>query len=271
MKLYQVDAFTAEPFKGNPAGVWIGEEFPADALMQSMAMEMNVSETAFVQIGEHGHAIRYFTPTREVPLCGHATLASAHILREQGIVAEAEPFVLRAGQKELPVSVRDGRVKMAFPADRLVPLEDAGFLEGILGLPVLAALRNESGSANNWILARVADEYSLLQARPDFPAIQKQGIELIAATARAGGPGYDFAVRVFCNPDWGILEDPVTGSANCVLAPYWSAELGKTDLASRQLSQRGGELNIALRGPEVEIMGRARTVFVIEAKVCGRP
>lgn len=263
MKLYQVDAFTREAFKGNPAGVWVGETFPPDAFMQSIAAEINASETAFVQIGKSGYAIRYFTPTREVPLCGHATLASAHILRELGIVAEAEPFVLRAARDNLTISVEGGWVKMLFPVYALSRLDDRKPLERALGARVIEAY----GTRDNWIVARLPDEQSLLECRPDFAAIQESNIDILAATAQSASPAYDFSVRVFCNPSWGIREDPVTGSANCILAPYWQAELNKTSFASRQLSQRGGELKVRLCAEGVEIMGQARTVFVIEADV----
>ena len=263
MKLYQVDAFTKEAFKGNPAGVWVGGKFPPDALMQSLAMEMSVSETAFVQIDRSGYAIRYFTPTREVPLCGHATLASAHLLRELGMVAEAEPFVLRASRNDLTISVESGWVKMMFPVYALSRMDDLTPLERSLGARVIEAYRTE----DNWIVARLPDEKSLLECRPDFSAIQENAIDILAATAQSASPAYDFSVRVFCNPSWGILEDPVTGSANCILAPYWHAELKKTSFASRQLSQRGGELKVRLCAEGVEIMGQAKTVFVIEARV----
>lgn len=263
MKLYQVDAFTREAFKGNPAGVWIGEEFPPDALMQSIAAEINASETAFVRIGTGGYAIRYFTPTCEVPLCGHATLASAHLLRELGVVAEAESFVLRASRDNLTVSVEGGWVKMMFPVYALSRLDDLGPFERALGARVIEAY----GTGDNWIVARLPDEKSLLECRPDFPAIQKNNIDILAATTQSVSPAYDFSVRVFCNPSWGILEDPVTGSANCILAPYWHAELKKTSFSSRQLSRRGGELKVRLCAEGVEIMGQARTVFAIEADI----
>lgn len=263
MKLYQVDAFTREAFAGNPAGVWIGPEFPSNALMQAIAMEMNVSETAFVQIGKSGYAIRYFTPTREVPLCGHATLASAHILHEQGVIADAEDVVLQAANDTLTVSVQAGWVKMRFPVYALSRLDDLRVLEHVLGMPVIEAYRSDNG----WLVARLPDENSLSALNPDFQVIQERALDMVVATATSASPTYDFSVRVFCNPEWGIREDPVTGSANCILAPYWNKELQKTVFNSRQLSQRGGELKVKLREGSVEIMGQAKTVFTITAGI----
>ena len=124
MKLYQVDSFTGEAFKGNPAGVWIGEEFPDERIMQQVAAEMNVSETAYVECGKEGYRIRYFTPTREVPLCGHATLASAHMLRELKYVADGDNFTLHATEVDLPVCAAGDGATMVFPAYPVSPLED---------------------------------------------------------------------------------------------------------------------------------------------------
>lgn len=260
MKLYQVDAFTNEAFKGNPAGVWIGEQFPDERIMQRIAAEMNVSETAFVACGKEDYWIRYFTPTREVPLCGHATLASAHVLHELGYAPDSGNVTLRATEAELPVSVSGGRVRMSFPAYTISPLESFASLEAVLGAPVEEAFRSENG----WIVARLPDEQALVHARPDFPAIEA---DLIAATAISSLERYDYSVRVFCHPSFGIGEDPVTGAAQCILAPYWSGQLGKKRLFSRQLSMRGGEMEANLHLDKITIVGQAVTVFTINVHV----
>jgi len=264
MKLYQVDAFTPNIFSGNPAGVWIGDTFPDEKTMQAIAAEMNLSETAFVACGGTGYAIRYFSPSCEIPLCGHATLASAHILRETGHVADGAAFVLKASEQDLPIVVDDGWITMTFPRYQLSQIDDPGFLDALVGAPVVHAAKNEK----NWIVARLDGEKSLRAAQPDFPAIQKSNVGMfIAATTESSAPEYDYSVRVFCNPDYGMLEDPVTGTAQCVLAPYWHAELKKTAFFSRQLSKRGGEMKVNLLPQTVEIKGQAVTVFTLEARI----
>jgi len=264
MKLYHVDAFTHTPFSGNPAGVWIGEEFPDKETMQAIAAEMNLSETAFVACGAAGYTIRYFSPVCEIPLCGHATIASAHILASLGMVADDSPFVLKAHEQDLSLVVDKGWITMTFPRHQISQIDNPRFLEALVGSPVVHAFRNEE----NWIVARLAEERTLLSAQPDFPAIQKNNIGMfIAATTPSSAPEYDYSVRVFCNPKYGILEDPVTGTAQCILAPYWNAELQKTAFFSRQLSKRGGEMKVNLHPGAVEIKGQAVTVFTLEARI----
>jgi len=264
MKLYQVDAFTHTPFRGNPAGVWVGEKFPDEKTMQAIAAEMNLSETAFVECGSADYRIRYFSPACEIPLCGHATLASAHILRELGHVTDGTAFVLKASEQELPIAVDDGWITMTFPRYQLSKIDDPGFLDALVGSPVVHAAKNEK----NWIVARLAEEKTLRLAQPDFPAIQKNNIGMfIAATTESSASEYDYSVRVFCNPEYGMLEDPVTGTAQCVLAPYWHAELNKTAFFSRQLSKRGGEMKVNLLPHAVEIRGQAVTVFALNARI----
>ena len=260
MKLYQVDSFTAQAFTGNPAGVWIGEHFPDATRMQQIAAEMNLSETAFVACGKEGYRIRYFTPTREVPLCGHATLASAHILREAGYLADGNRVILHAPAAAVPVSVTGGWVTMRFPVYAISRIEEYAYLEAILG----ATLKEAYKSDNGWIVARLIDETALVHARPHFPSMEN---DLIAATAEASAEGHDYSVRVFCHPSYGIEEDPVTGAAQCILAPYWSGQLGKTTFSSRQLSQRGGEMKTHLHPNGIDIVGRAVTVFAINVQV----
>ncbi len=263
MRLYQVDAFIHKVFKGNPAGVWVGEKFPPTNMMQAIAAEMNLSETAFVERGKTGYRIRYFTPAREVPLCGHATLASAHILHELGEITDGVPFILEAAEQNLSISVDSGWIAMEFPVYRLLAIEDPRYLEPLVGARVVEAFKSE----NNWIVARLADENILYSATPDFQAIQKSdAAALIAATTTSSLPEYDYSVRVFCNPAYGIEEDPVTGVAQCVLAPYWQAELKKNTFFSRQISKRGGEMKVTMLADTVKITGQAVTVFTLETR-----
>ena len=262
MKLYQVDAFTSTVFRGNPAGVWVGEEFPSVHTMQSIAAEINASETAFIQRQSGAtYNIRYFTPTREVPLCGHATLAGAHILHELGYVPRNTPFVFHAAEDDLPISVGKDGIKMTFPVYPISKVASPKYLESSVGAPLVEAYT----SGHGWLVARLADEAALREASPDFEAIRRDNTaELIAATAPSSLPGHDFCVRVFCHPAWGIQEDPVTGSANCILAPYWREELQKTTFISHQLSKRGGAMKVAILDDTVEILGKAVTVFTME-------
>lgn len=261
MKIYQVDSFASDRFKGNPAGVCIVNKFPDASFMQSIAMEMNLSETAFVEINDENFNIRYFTLTREVPLCGHATLASAHILYELGLVATDKEFVFKARESDLRISLENNWIRMNFPIYKLSKTDLSLKFNEIIGINPIETYKSE----NNWIVALVANEKEVLDACPDFEAIRRENIgELIAVTSKSDSADFDFVVRVFCNPVIGIMEDPVTGAANCILAPYWNQKLNKTKFHSRQLSKRTGELKIELIDNRVDILGQAKTIFIIE-------
>ena len=260
VKLYQVDAFTDKPFMGNPAGVCVVDKFPKVESMQAIAMEMNLSETAFVEYGKGFFNIRYFTPTCEVPLCGHATLAAAHILYELGKVSLGDSFIFKAKEDNLAISYKNGWINMVFPVYQLESIDVRQSLDQIFTV----SSREIYKSNNDWLLIRVDTEQDVLDSYPDFEAIRRYNIaELIAVTAPSLSPKYDFVVRVFCNPDCGITEDPVTGSANCILAPYWSHIFKKKYLHSKQISKRTGEMKINFMDNCVEISGQAVTVFTL--------
>jgi len=261
MKLYQVDSFTTESFKGNPAGVCILDKFLETDIMQSIASEMNLSETAFVEIDNECYRIRYFTPTQEVPLCGHATLASAHILYELGLIPSTREFTFIAKESDLIISFEDNWIKMTFPAYELREKKISKEFADIIGAQPIELYE----SKNKWIVARVGTQKEVQEATPDFGKIQEKNLGLlIAVTAISESSDYDFVVRVFCNPVSGITEDPVNGAANCILAPYWNMKLGKTSFKSKQISKRTGELKIIYKGDRVEIFGKAKTVFKID-------
>ena len=263
MKLYQVDSFTDTPFSGNPAGVCIADRFPPDEIMQAIAAEMNLSETAFIEVRLGELNIRYFTPTREVPLCGHATLAAAHMLYELGLSSYEDEITFKAQNSDVKATWENGWIKMAFPAYKLIKINELASIGRVTGVRASEAYKSENG----WLVVRVGTEKEVLDASPDFEAIRKEDFSnLIAVTALADSPSYDFVVRVFCNPKYGITEDPVTGAANCVLAPYWREALGKTSFASRQLSPRTGQMKVNLIDNTVEIMGQALTIFEISMK-----
>jgi len=249
LPLYQVDAFTSELFSGNPAAVCPLDSWLDDRTLQGIAAENNLSETAFLVRSGAGFELRWFTPLVEVSLCGHATLASAYVVFEiLGWPREAISFQTRKSGV-LTVTRRGGLLEMDFPARPAVPLEEPAGLERALGARPELVL----GSAED-LLVILADERTVRELRPDFTALA--GIESrgIIVSAR-GGPG-DFVSRFFA-PAVGILEDPVTGSAHCVLVPYWARVLGKQDLHAVQVSRRGGELFCRDRGERVTIAGKA--------------
>jgi PhzF family phenazine biosynthesis protein len=254
--VFQVDAFASGPFTGNPAAVCLLER-PADpAWMQAVAAEMNLSETAFVHAldaDEPGRlALRWFTPTVEVDLCGHATLASAHVLWETRHLPSgtAARFETRSGT--LIASRAGDGVELDLPADPLTPADpDEGLLDA-LGISKADASRGRVG----WVL-EVADANAVRSAHPDFSRLA--AFEIAVLTARSDDPAYDFVSRCF-GPKFGIDEDPVTGSSHCALGPYWKERMGKAELTGYQASARGGIVRVRVDGDRTVLGGRAVTV-----------
>ena len=254
--LFQVDAFASGPFTGNPAAVCLLER-PADpAWMQAVAAEMNLSETAFVHPldgddpGRFG--LRWFTPTVEVELCGHATLASAHVLWDTRRLAPdtAVRFETRSGT--LTASRSGDEVELDLPADPVTPSEPEPGLLDAVGLADAEASRGRVG----WLL-EVADAHMVRTARPDFSRLA--AFDIAVLTAGADDPAYDFVSRCF-GPKFGIDEDPVTGSAHCALGPYWAERLGRDQLTGYQASARGGIVRVRVGGDRTSLGGRAETV-----------
>lgn len=245
--LYQIDAFTGRVFAGNPAAVCPLDSWCDDALLQSIAMENNLSETAFFVAEGEGYRIRWFTPASEVDLCGHATLASAHVLFFLlGCSGDRIRFQSRSG--ELNVRRAGGLLELDFPSQVPVPCEVPDNLtEGLGRLPVEVLLSED-------YFATYSSEEDILALEPDMTLLKRLGARGVIATAP--GKEADFVSRFFA-PKLGIDEDPVTGSAHCALTPYWSRRLGKRELSARQLSRRGGELFCTDRGERVSIAGRA--------------
>lgn len=249
-----VDAFTAETFKGNPAAVCVLAE-PRDAIwMQQVAREMNLSETAFLHPEAGGYHLRWFTPITEVPLCGHATLASAHWLYTSGQLPSDATVRFFTLSGELRAT-RDGQwITLDFPARPVTVAPPPFDMAACLGVPVLQI----GSSANHRWLAEIATEDELKALQPDLAAMKD--IYGVIATCKATTPGYDFMSRFFA-PSIGIDEDPVTGGAHCSLAPYWADKLGKTDMVGYQASPRGGEVRVRLAGDRVYLSGQAVTVL----------
>lgn len=255
MKIWQVDSFTHEPFKGNPAGVMMLNEPLNESLMQNIAFEMNLSETAFVSLSQETPLIRFFTPIQEVDLCGHATLAAAHIYLTE-IDSKKDQVVFATRQAgNLAITKHALGYTMDFPArpGEKIDIETipASILEAISPeMPFEVYLARD-------LMLVYKNEETIRQAKPNFEAL-KQFDKWIAITSQA--KDYDFISRFFCS-DEGILEDPVTGSAHCTLGPYWSKKLGKSKLKAFQASKRGGELQIEVEERAVKITGQAVTVL----------
>ncbi|MDD2048603.1 PhzF family phenazine biosynthesis protein [Pseudomonas putida] len=250
LEFHQVDAFSERPFAGNPAMVYRLDDWLSDELMQQIAAEHNLAETAFVVADGPQWQIRWFTPTTEVPLCGHATLASAHVLLEVYKVA-SERLLFQSQSGPLSVSREHGRLLLDFPRIDPQPVSQPLLVAEALGCPVLEVLQTKE------LLVVLESERAVRDCTPDMAAVaQLPGLGVIV-TAR--GEKHDFVSRYFA-PGIGIPEDPVTGSTHCCLIPYWAERLGKTELHAFQCSSRGGELFCRLEGERVKIGGYARRV-----------
>lgn len=260
IKQFQVDAFARKAFEGNPAAVCPLPAWLPDATMQAIAAENNLSETAFFVPGTDGFELRWFTPVAEVDLCGHATLASAHVLfNELGYDGSELRFATRSG--ELRVRRADhGLLAMDFPAIDSQPCVVPRELIAGLGVEP-----DEVYAADDY-LAVFSDVQAIRNLALDFVALSK--LDLRGVIATAPGEGEDFVSRFFA-PRYGIAEDPVTGSAHCALAPYWTKRLGKSVLRARQLSQRGGDVLCELAGDRVIISGAAVTFLEGELRIDG--
>jgi len=255
-KIYQIDAFTDEVFKGNPAAVMIVDSMPSDSFMQNMAMEMNLSETAFVQPQKDSFRIRYFTPKSELPVAGHPTLASAHILYELGIVPSSEEITFEANVATMTVNKMDDFIVMNFPAFSLDKIEAISEFESIVGFRPVEMYQ----SSYNWKIAIAESVADVIQASPVFSKMGEYGLGHLMVTAASHSENEDFVVRCFV-PDLGVDEDPVTGSAHCALTPLWAKKLGKREMKSKQLSHRTGEIFVKMFDSRVEIKGKAITGF----------
>lgn len=254
IRMYQVDAFAARLFEGNPAAICPLEAWLDDAVMQAIAQENNLSETAFFAPSAGHFHLRWFTPNKEVDLCGHATLATAHVLYEHmGYTHAQAVFDTRSGA--LIVSKQAKGLVMDFPAIHAEACLLPSALAAGLGCQPLEVLAAED------YLVRLADEDQVRQLAPDMAALSRLDRRGVCITAP--GREADFVSRFFA-PKYGIPEDPVTGSAHCMLAPYWAARLNKTELHARQISPRGGDVQCELRGERVMLAGQAVTYMTAE-------
>lgn len=258
--IYQVDSFTTEAFAGNPAGVCILKAAATEEWMQNIAAEMNLSETAFLFPKADGWNLRWFTPEAEVELCGHATLATAHILWETG---QAEPgtelsFFTKSGR--LTAQAEGEYIQLDFPASKL---EEVAPPDGLI--EALGVKPTYVGKTDFDYLIEVDSDEIVRSITPDFGALKRASARGVMVTARSSDSRYDFVSRFFA-PAVGIDEDPVTGSAHCALAPYWQLRLGKDELKAYQASRRGGELLLRPVNDRVLILGKAVTVFELAVR-----
>jgi PhzF family phenazine biosynthesis protein len=262
LEFHQVDAFSHRPFAGNPAMVYRLDRWLSDALMQQIAAEHNLAETAFlVKEGSAWH-IRWFTPLAEVPLCGHATLASAYVLFELYAEAgETIDFICLSGA--LRVSREAGLLVLDFPLRRAEPCGLNAQVEQAMGMPVQALLALQGPQGIQELLVILPSEAAVRAFRPNLPALAE--LPGLGVLITAPGEQHDFVSRYFA-PAIGINEDPVTGSTHCMLTPYWAERLGKTQLSAYQCSARGGELHCRLEGERVKIAGQA--VLVASGRLC---
>lgn len=254
--IYHVDAFTAEPFKGNPAGVCFVEKETSAEWMQNVAAELNLSETAFVVPGEKVSEIRFFTPVAEVPLCGHATLSASHIMYETNRVHLQQEIIFRAKAGELKIRKTGNWITMNFPSYPVNKVPVPEVIEQIIGSSPVEFYKSTFG----WTLALMEHEQLVRDMKPDFRMMKNSEFGDMIVTAKSDEPGFDFCVRCFA-PALGIDEDPVTGSAHCALVPFWQMKTGKTEFVSHQVSKRSGILKVSLKGDRVEISGQAVTII----------
>ena len=253
LKMYQVDAFTTKLFSGNPAAVVILESPLADSIMQSIASENNLSETAFISINKSPISIRWFTPSIEVNLCGHATLASARILFEHYPDLAGNEINFDSKSGILKVTKNGESLCLDLPADEPTLLEPDTFFLEILGYEPMKLLRGKDDH-----LAIFKNQNQIEKMQPDLPLLSKVNSRGIVISAP--GDNVDFVSRCFY-PELGIEEDPVTGSAHTMLTPYWANQLKKEDLEAHQLSKRGGKLNCRLANDRVFISGSSVIYF----------
>ncbi len=258
LPIFQVDAFSQDVFGGNPAAVVPLDNWIDEHIMQQIASENNLSETAFFTGNNGNYHIRWFTPLAEVDLCGHATLATAHIIYNHLHYDVDKRLTFESRSGPLQVAKVDGELQMSFPVDQP---RDAGEwrndIEKIIGSGLIGSFLGKDD-----FVAVVVDEDHVKKFKPDLQAIKQLPQRGLIVTAR--GQSVDFVSRCFF-PRYGIDEDPVTGSAHTILTPLWAKKLGKTDLKARQVSQRGGRLSCQLNGDRVLISGHA--VTFMEGKI----
>lgn len=264
-RFYQIDAFTSKPFKGNPAGVVIMKDLNDTDFMQKMAAEINLSETAFLcEVKDEFH-IRFFTPYSEIALCGHATLAAAHVLYQNNVASLGETIIFKSSRHQLIIQSNKDGIHMQFPIYDITPVPAIKEFVEITGLSTPQELYK---SEHGWYMAYYDDPIDVVKAHPHLHHMKHTDFGHLIVTAPGNKKeGNDYILRCFV-PALGIDEDPVTGSAQCVLAPYWQQKLDKTTMTALQVSARSGIMHInVIAEDKIEISGHAVTVLEGAVKV----
>jgi PhzF family phenazine biosynthesis protein len=261
IRIVQVDAFTNHPFAGNPAAVCVLKEAPTEQWMRNVAREMNLSETAFLVPQDGGYHLRWFTPAVEVALCGHATVASAHVLWEDGHLPDGQQARFHTKSGLLTADRRGDWIELDFPAKIATATEPPPEL-----LPALGVTDAKFVGKNAFdYFVEIESDAAVRALSPDHSLLRKLPVRGVIVTARSASPEFDFISRFFA-PGSGIDEDPVTGSAHTALGPYWAGILGKTDMVAFQASARGGVVKVRVAGDRVKLGGQAVTVMTGELK-----
>jgi PhzF family phenazine biosynthesis protein len=254
-RIVQVDAFTDRAFGGNPAAVCVMRAAGDAKWMQNVAAEMNLAETAFLWPEADAYHLRWFTPTQEVDLCGHATLGSAHVLWTEGHMAESEVARFQTRSGLLTARRTEAGIELDFPADSPHPTRPPEALLRAMGIKATTCVKGRLG-----YLIELEKEAEVKGLAPDFKAMLLAELRPVIVTARSATEEFDFVSRFFA-PSMGIDEDPVTGAAHCCLGPYWSQHLGKREMRAFQASSRGGHVSVRVEGDRVFLTGRAVTVM----------
>lgn len=259
IRIVQVDAFTDRPFAGNPAAVCVLRDTPSDDWMRNVAREMNLAETAFLVPQADGYNLRWFTPAVEVDLCGHATVASAHVLWQDRHLPEGQQARFHTRSGLLTADQRGDWIELDFPAKIAAAAEAPPEL-----LPALGVMNAKFVGKNVFdYLVEIESEAEVRSLAPDHSRLRKLPVRGVIVTARSSTPEFDFVSRFFA-PGSGIDEDPVTGSAHTALGPYWAGILGKTEFTAFQASPRGGVIKVRVDGARVKLGGQAVTVMTGE-------
>lgn len=253
LPIFQVNAFTDKLFSGNPAGVCILSEPKNDKWLQNVARELNLAETAFIQKEGEGFRLRWFSPVVEIELCGHATLASAHILWERGYLKSKDPARFFTNSGLLTAKRKNDWIELDFPCEPAIKVTTPNFIAKALGVIPVYVGKNRFD-----YLVEVKSEKTLRELRPDFSLIKKIPVRGLIVTSVAKSGDYDFVSRFFA-PAVGIDEDHVTGSAHCCLAPFWKERLNKNVFFAYQASPRGGFMHVSISGERVLLLGKAVT------------
>lgn len=254
--IIQVDAFTNQPFRGNPAAICVLEEPRTDTWMQLVAREMNLAETAFLRPQGTRYQLRWFTPAAEVDLCGHATLASAHVLWEEGLVRPDSTIEFDTRSGRLSATQSEDWITLDFPVEPAVASSCPDALHRALGVPFTFVGRNRMD-----YLIEVENEAQVRELAPDMSLMKTmQDVRGVIVTSRSNSDEFDFVSRFFA-PWVGVDEDPVTGSAHCCLGPYWQQRLGMNQFRAYQASERGGVIGVVVEGERVKLRGQAVTVL----------